>query len=193
MKDKREKYTYNRTDAAAADANAGFTLIELVVSITIILFVMLSVGLFIAAGTGQYTKAKADVNTQIESQIALNQLRDIIMEASAISSRLEISGCTVYPVIGADGGRSLLILDRQSSRLLIYSQSSSQTPVTQAAINEAVTDYRDYMIAQDISSLTINQENPSQPLVSISMDFKSGKQTGSISGTYRMRNFTIEE
>ena len=92
------------------NSDSGFTLIELVVGITVMLFVMLSLVVFVSVGTRGYSTSNAEVSLQMESQIALNQIEDMVMEGASVSGPLELNGCTVYSVLN-DDGRMLLILD----------------------------------------------------------------------------------
>lgn len=180
--------------------DSGFTLIELVVGITVMLFVMLSVTVFVSVGTRGYTTSSSEVSLQMESQIALNQIEDIVMEGAELSPAVELSGCTVQPVIMSDG-RILLILDRANKRLLEYSQSAEQItgrdgkvlPVSADDVSAAVRDYREYMLAQGVTSLTLQQDDPKSSLVKVTIGFERPGKSRSVTGAYRMRNFVAPE
>ena len=67
------------------NSDSGFTLIELVVGITVMLFVMLSLVVFVSVGMRGYSTSNAEVSLQMESQIALNQIEDMVMEGASVS------------------------------------------------------------------------------------------------------------
>lgn len=178
------------------NSDSGFTLIELVVGITVMLFVMLSLVVFVSVGTRGYSTSNAEVSLQMESQIALNQIEDIIMEGASVSGPLDINGCTAYPVMTPDE-RVTLILDSSNKRLLEYSQnidditdrSGNIIPLTAGAVQDALSNYRDYMVAQGVTSLSIEQPDPQSSLVNVTVGFERPGKSRSISGAYRMRNF----
>ena len=183
-------------EAKLNNSDSGFTLIELVVGITVMLFVMLSLVVFVSVGTRGYSTSNAEVSLQMESQIALNQIEDIIMEGASVSGPLDINGCTAYPVMTPDE-RVTLILDSSNKRLLEYSQnidditdrSGNIIPLTAGAVQDALSNYRDYMVAQGVTSLSIEQPDPQSSLVNVTVGFERPGKSRSISGAYRMRNF----
>lgn len=64
--------------------NSGFTLVELLVSISISALVLLSVTLIMDYSTRNYRNASAEVSLQTEAQIILNQMMDLIIEANNV-------------------------------------------------------------------------------------------------------------
>lgn len=61
--------------------NAGFTLVEVLVAVGIASIAILSVGGFMAVSARSFSSTSADVNLQQESQLAYNQLQDLIVDA----------------------------------------------------------------------------------------------------------------
>lgn len=55
----------------------GFTLVELVISMGMFSIVMMAIMFFLTSGTRSYGHAKSELNLQMESQMLLNQIRDI--------------------------------------------------------------------------------------------------------------------
>ena len=187
--------------AAAVQLNdSGFTLVELIVGITVMLFVMLSLVVFVSIGTRGYSTSSAEVSLQMESQIAMSQVEDIVMEGMSLSEPMGINGCTVYAVTMTDG-RVLLILDRANERLLQYTQAEEDItdrngivlPVTAGAVQDASDNYRDCMIVQGITSLSLVQPDKQASLVNVETSFKRPGKSRDVSCAYRMRNFVNAE
>lgn len=178
------------------NSDSGFTLIELVVGVAVMMFVMLSLVVFVSVGTRGYSTSNAEVSVQMESQIALHQIEDIIMEGAGLSDMTESNGCSVYPVDMADG-RVLLILDSENGRLLEYSQSgddiAGENGGISKAVRAAVSNYREYVIAQGVRSLSLRQPDAYSSLVDVTVDFEYSGKIRTVSGSYRMRNFTAPE
>lgn len=61
--------------------NTGFTLLELIVSISIMTLVVGSIAYFMAYSSRNYRNTNEEINLQMESQTILNQLNDLIIEA----------------------------------------------------------------------------------------------------------------
>lgn len=55
----------------------GFTLVELMISMGMFSIVMVAIMFFLTSGTRSYGHAKSELNLQMESQMLLNQIRDI--------------------------------------------------------------------------------------------------------------------
>lgn len=200
MMDMKPDNDVSRRAAAGQLNDLGFTLIELIVGMTIMLFVMLTLVIFVSVGTRGYSTSSAEVSLQMESQIAMSQVEDIVMEGVSLSDELDINGCTVYSVNMTDG-RILLILDRTNERLLQYTQAAADItdkngavlPVTAGAVQDAADNYRDYMTAQGITSFSLVQPDKQSSLVRVSMGFERPGKSRDVSCAYRMRNFVNAE
>ena len=55
----------------------GFTLVELVIAMGMFTIVMFAIIYFLTSGTRSYGYAKSELNLQMESQMLLNQIRDV--------------------------------------------------------------------------------------------------------------------
>lgn len=64
--------------------NKGFTLIELIISITISALIFIAVSSFLRQSIIYYRRSNEDVSLQMEAQIILNQLIDLIEEANHV-------------------------------------------------------------------------------------------------------------
>lgn len=60
----------------------GFTLIELVISMGVFSIVAIAIALFMQTGTESYQHARNELNLQMESQMLVNQIRDMTYSAN---------------------------------------------------------------------------------------------------------------
>lgn len=62
--------------------NSGFSIVELIIAIAIMVIVVGSVCSFIIIGSRGYARANNDISVQQEAQLAVNQMSDIIIDAT---------------------------------------------------------------------------------------------------------------
>jgi len=60
----------------------GITLFEIVVSMAILGILSVSVVMFISVSSRNYRKTSTDVNLQYESQLAVNQIKDMVIDSN---------------------------------------------------------------------------------------------------------------
>lgn len=65
--------------------NKGFSLIELIIAITISVFVLGIVASILWQSTNYYRRSSEDIILQMEAQTILNQLKDLIAEADCVA------------------------------------------------------------------------------------------------------------
>lgn len=65
--------------------NKGFSLIELIIAISISVFVLGIVASFLWQSTNYYRRSSEDISLQMEAQTILNQLKDLIVEADCVA------------------------------------------------------------------------------------------------------------
>lgn len=83
--------------------NKGFTLVELIVSISILSIVGLAVVGFMTTSSKTYANANEEVSIQYESQLAINQLRDLVIDANrGVAYGLETSSGVFHLVDESD-------------------------------------------------------------------------------------------
>lgn len=92
----------------------GFTLVELVISMAMFSVVMIAIMIFMTTGTRSYGTAKNELNLQMESQMLLNQIRDLTYSAN-------------YATYD-DANKALLLYDVQKVKTVTPSPSASPAP-----------------------------------------------------------------
>ncbi len=65
-------------------SNSGFTLVEIIIAMTILAFLMTAVSAFMGAGVFSTKKAKADITVHNSAQDVYDQLSDSVMSANSI-------------------------------------------------------------------------------------------------------------
>lgn len=71
--------------------NKGFSLVEMAVAFAVLAVVMLTVTLVITTSSNTYSKIAADINLQYESQMAMSQLQEYVID------------CNAYIAVSSDG------------------------------------------------------------------------------------------
>ena len=66
--------------------NRGFTLVEMIIAFAILAVVILMVSVIIQTGGGTYRTITTDINLQYESQLAMNQLQENVIDCNAFLS-----------------------------------------------------------------------------------------------------------
>ena len=63
--------------------NKGFTLVELLITLGILSIVMVMVGAIIGMSSGTYKNISNDLNLQYESQLAMSQIQEYVIDCNA--------------------------------------------------------------------------------------------------------------
>ena len=77
------------------DNDRGFTLVELIVSIALLGIIAVAAAGFLVTGTRTYTNVNYSVRLQYETQLAMNQIQDYVMNCS---QGIAWEGSTLYIV-----------------------------------------------------------------------------------------------
>lgn len=111
--------------------NAGFTLVELIISVAILGIIGLSASGFLVTGSRVYSSVSYSVRLQYESQLAMNQMQDYVLDCDA-GAAWDSANQTLYLVSGEDGARTMRVFhyDGGSGQLLYGAGAASETGVT---------------------------------------------------------------
>jgi competence protein ComGC len=69
--------------AEQKNANGGFTLVELVISFAILAIISVMITLIIRSSADTYSGISNDINLQYESQMAMSQLQDFVIDCNS--------------------------------------------------------------------------------------------------------------
>ena len=117
--------------------NRGLTLIELSVSLLVSSFVVLAASFFLSMGVRTYNATSREVSLQMESQIALNLIENLIIEADTCEydeafAYTASDTCTLFRIYRRENASTtglikasiyLVILDSNNSKLLLKTWS----------------------------------------------------------------------
>lgn len=103
----------------------GLTLVELLVALAIAMIVAVSVAAFMIVGARSFTSTSSEVNLQHESQLAFNQLQDLVIDTSLgiTYAYMPADGSAEVKVLADESGGSLLVpTDALQKKLYMYNQ-----------------------------------------------------------------------
>lgn len=107
--------------------NRGFTLVEVLIAVALVALVGSAVFGFMTVGARTFTSTSADVNLQSESQLAFNQMQDLIIDTAigidycaAPDSASDLKDYTSYTLSGLDD--SAWPADIKGKKLILYNQ-----------------------------------------------------------------------
>lgn len=192
----------------ALQQNSGFTLIELIVSILVSSVVILSAVLFFSVCLNQYRDTVQETDLMMESQIAVNMIREVVMEANEVP---EVGNCSIgdtsYPYfavktnpgikdagVAGDGYYHLFVHDKKGAHLLYYREeagavSSVQDKLQNTLLADGTIDKEDlkqYFLADYVQQMSLNVINPQ--LMILNIEFDCDGRAYQTSETIRVRN-----
>lgn len=190
-------------------SNSGLTLIELIVSMVVSSVVILSAVMFFSFTLTQYRNTAQETDLMMESQIAVNAIREVVMEAAEpIQKGTYTAGTTDYPWFsvvtergfsddGVEGERfrHLFFLDTERDILLYYkgsetAYSSSEEVIANTLFSDGVIDNEDrkqWYLSDYVRSVSIEQPGGGR-LVLLELLFHCDDRTYHANETISMRN-----
>lgn len=169
--------------------NKGFSLVELIVALAIFAIAGAAIFGFTVYSSNNYSRTNADVKLQYEQQLAVNQIRDAILEAS-----------------------NGIYYDSTSNSLFIYSESTNSTgavvyPVTKISFNSTemnmymatksfasiddinlTTITEDKLLAEDVKEFSVDLSKVKKDKVSFSITFSINDKDVTVSPIIALRN-----
>ncbi len=194
---------------AKIQSNNGFTLIELIVSILVSSVVILSAILFFSLALNQYRNTAEETDLMMESQIAVNMVKEVVMEAGETVKSGEFSyGGISYPYIAVKTGAGVdvdgysaaeeyehvFLLDPVGRVLLYYREAaggmgSVESVIQNVFFDDGIIDKADkkrYFLADHLQDMSLDASNPR--LVLLDMEFDLNGRSYKTSETILLRN-----
>lgn len=174
-------------------SDKGFSLMELIVSIVISSVVILSAVAFFSFSLSQYRKTAEETDLMMESQIAVNAIREVVMEAKEpVETGSYSSGGVSYPYFAVRTGRGIkaeeiadvevyyhLFLLDTAADVVLYHRTSGDGPgnaeegIESTFFADGVIDKKDmkrYFLADYVLDMSLDCSNPQLPILSMEFD-----------------------
>lgn len=183
--------------------NKGFTLVEVLVAVGILGIALVAITGFMVVGAKTFTSTSSEVNLQYESQLAFNQLQDMIVDTQRGIKQAAVTGGTeaVVPadVIPADtvDEKKLYIYNENVAYVIIWNRAESRLyyeeyGVTTDAMGEPIlgaaveTDARmaDYITDFDIDISKLEAKS----IVGVHMAFQKNNKSYDANYNITVRN-----
>ena len=157
----------------------GFTLIELIVTIMIMSIVMVAAAGFIITAANSYRVANIELELQTEAQAAMNQLKDILIEAKRYEFR-EVDGKTRLTVVTPETTYHFM-LDTQKNELLFSESLGESDPPLLARYCKS------FEVSPDVFKAGKVQESENR-LVTVTIGFEYAGRTYTTTNCISLRN-----
>lgn len=148
------------TDSGWKMNNKGFSLIELIVSIGIMSLVMIIATTMMTSASNYFELQNARVEIQNESQLVVNHLSEVIMEATGMQFTYdEATGTGTYILFsdGSKGNQRVLFYDNDKHSLYIVSYENDTNKVADIPTDGSwIADA--YLISDEITSFHMDYD-----------------------------------
>ena len=169
--------------------NQGFTLVELIISLTIFAIVVTAALGFMLAGARTYSSVTGRLNLDFEAQLAMSQLNDYIIDCNAC---LYYSNDKLYVINENTTGTYTAYLFEYRSNHRIYFGTGTATYNTTTENFDCTVTTSD-LLAEDVSSfsvLPISSDTINVTSAVVTINFSNKYSTYSCKKTIALRNRT---
>ena len=169
--------------------NGGFSLVELIVAMAIMAIAGISIFRFMSYSSDNYKRSNEDVKLQYEQQLAVNQIRDLILESSRAlfydessktliiySQSTDSAGNIIYPVIK---------MTYKQDENKIYFGTKDFLNVSGVSIT-AITD--ENILAENVSKFTVDLSKVKKNKVTFHMAFEINGKKQEVEEVVALRN-----
>lgn len=169
--------------------NKGMTLLELVISMTISIIVVLMIISFISAAFRIFRKTNDQVNLQMEAQTSMNQLVNLIMEAKAVSEETVIQPDTDirYRINNLEGFYAV-IWRVDYHKLYLYKMDEPMINLEDITFDTEQNFDQEYLMAEYVDDFSITSDADHSDLKTLSIHMTLGKEEYEISKQITLRN-----
>ncbi|MCH5267024.1 MAG: type II secretion system protein [Lachnospiraceae bacterium] len=184
----------------------GFTLVELVIAMGMFTIVMFAIIYFLTSGTRSYGYAKNELNLQMESQMLLNQIRDVAYSSNYAEFDASNKALILYdvdkvappsPSPGATPTPSTPPYIKTAKVVLIYligdklylQRDLDPTAVDPAALSSTCVASDDYLFSRYMTDFdaTVNKND-----IQLIMKMKNGSRKYELNEGVTIRNGWVE-
>ena len=141
--------------------NKGFSLVELLLSVTILAIVLTTVTAIILTGSKQFSKGSADANMQRQAQLVVNQMEDMLIDTNGgvyyNTTTREFSLYNVTKVSGVAVCTKEVIKWVAADEKLTYSKWNMKLDTTtNTYVEDGAAIYADQLLAEEISDFKVD-------------------------------------
>ncbi len=173
----------------------GMSLIELIISMTIAVIVVVMIITFISGASRAFRRTNDEVNLQFEAQTAGNQLAKLIMEAKKVSDIITVTAEEDYRYVIesldlAEYSDYMIIFRKKINKIYIIELEEDQTPESIEFDEESFD--KEYLLAEYVTDFRIQPVaviSPAICMVNIEIKLGLGDDTFEIERKVKLRNY----
>lgn len=178
--------------------NEGFSLLELIVAIAILSIAGIAIFGFISFGTRAFKNSNTEIKLQYEQQVAVNQIKDLVIEASYGLSYDKVGAPNYFYVFTTDSSDATKMkvarVRYDDSDKKLYLGSSSFDPsvgLTGVISHFTAASYdpsKEELLADDVEAFSVDLSNIKNLKVKLDFQFKVGEKSIKTSPVVALRN-----
>lgn len=187
----------------------GFTLVELLITVAIMSIIALAVCGFLMTGVRSYSEANSDINVQQEAQLAMNQIADVLVDATGKVEYVCCNGSQEQTVCKEDeltfepddkllllyqgeesGNQDYCFLWDKASESLYYAETDAKEQIP--SIKEPENSGQWALLARRVTQFAVDlSQFEEKRVVQITMKFICGDREYTTSSNVTVRNRTV--
>lgn len=172
--------------------NKGFSLVELIVAMAIFAIAGVAVFGFMVNSTNMFRRANVDIKLQYEQQLAINQIRDMVVESDKgiyfdeASKTLALYGAVETKNEGKEYPVSVIRFNSLEGKIYCGTKNFSNVDeITFAEVKDLV------LLAEDVTEFNVDLTNVKNNKVVFQVTFKIGDKEQTVKETVALRNTLI--
>ena len=159
--------------------NKGYSLVELMLTLFIFGIVMVGIALIMRTTTVSYKDGNAEVTMQTEAQIIANQVEELLVDATDVSSKVSLDADRYYYAITSNGEVHNVMFNGKDNRMYYQMGTVDDTPDDWMLMAEYVSSFTILGLTSDPDSADCDN----MVTVKINMD-KSGYNYATVKEVY---------
>ncbi len=169
--------------------NKGFSLVELIVALAIFAIAGVAIFGFLVNSTNTYRRVNTDVKLQYEQQLAVNQIRDMVVESDKgiyfdeTSKTLALYGAAKTD--GTDKVYPVTVIRYNQTEEKLYFGTKDFVSVSEITFAE-VTDLK--LLAENVTEFEVDLTGVKKNKVVFQVTFRVGDKTQTVKETVALRN-----
>lgn len=181
--------------------NKGFTLVELIIAITISVVVLGAATMMLGSAQKSYRVAEETINLQKESQILMERLAGFVMECNNVE--VTVGNALVLKTVARNNGKSAtdlpagvsvpntrtIVVWQKDSKLYFIEDNTGSITVNTAFLDSWSLD--ENCISEYIETFTPEYDSAKKQQVKITLLMKDGSQSYTLTDVIKIRNEII--